>query len=43
MTVRVLFVSTGDVCRAPMAVGCLRALVQRGQLANAVEIDSAGT
>lgn len=43
MTVRVLFVSTGDVCRAPMAVGCLRALVQRARLADAFEIDSAGT
>lgn len=43
MTVRVLFVSTGDVCRAPMAVGCLRTLVQHRQLAHAFEIDSAGT
>lgn len=43
MTIRVLFVSTGDVCRAPMAVGCLRALVQRARLADPFEIDSAGT
>ncbi len=43
MTVRVLFVSTGDVCRAPMAVGCLRALVQRTRRAGDFEIDSAGT
>lgn len=43
MTVRVLFVSTGDVCRAPMAVGCLRVLVQRTRRADAFEIDSAGT
>lgn len=43
MTVRVLFVSTGDVCRAPMAVGCLRVLAQRARRAAAFEIDSAGT
>lgn len=43
MTVRILFVSTGDVCRAPMAVGCLRVLVQRARHAGAFEIDSAGT
>ena len=43
MTVRILFVSTGDVCRAPMAVGCLRTLVDRAHLADAFEIDSAGT
>lgn len=43
MTVRVLFVSTGDVCRAPMAVGCLRVLAQRAGHAGAFEIESAGT
>lgn len=43
MTVRVLFVSTGDVCRAPMAVGCLRVLVQRTRRPCDFEIGSAGT
>jgi len=43
MTIRVLFVSTGDVCRAPMAVGCLRALVQRARRTDDCDIDSAGT
>ena len=43
MAIRVLFVSTGDVCRAPMAVGCLRAFVRRARLEDAFEIASAGT
>jgi protein-tyrosine phosphatase len=42
MTVGILFVSTGNVCRSPMAVGVMRSLVNRAGLAHAFEIDSAG-
>jgi len=43
MTIRILFVSTGGTCRAPMAVGALRAIVCRAGLADAFEIDGAAT
>ncbi|MDP2329672.1 MAG: low molecular weight protein-tyrosine-phosphatase [Reyranella sp.] len=42
MTVGVLFVCTGNICRSPMAVGVLRTVVQRAGIAHAFEIDSAG-
>ncbi|WP_295133515.1 low molecular weight protein-tyrosine-phosphatase [uncultured Reyranella sp.] len=43
MTIRVLFVSTGGTCRAPMAVGTLRAIVARAGLSDLFEIDGAAT
>lgn len=43
MTIRVLFVSTGGTCRAPMAVGALRTIVGRAGLADSFEIDGAAT
>lgn len=43
MTIRVLFVSTGSTCRAPMAVGALRTIVSRVGLADSFEIDGAAT
>ena len=43
MTIRILFVSTGGTCRAPMAVGALRAIVCRAGLASSFEIDGAAT
>lgn len=43
MTIRILFVSTGGTCRAPMAVGALRTIVERAGLAASFEIDGAAT
>ena len=43
MTIRVLFVSTGGTCRAPMAVGALRTIVGRAGLADSFEIEGAAT
>ncbi len=41
--IAVLFVCMGNICRSPTAEGAFRALVERAGLADAVEIDSAGT
>jgi protein-tyrosine phosphatase len=43
MTVRVLFVCLGNICRSPMAEGVFTDLVQRAGLADQIDIDSAGT
>lgn len=43
MTIRILFVSTGGTCRAPMAVGALRTIVRCAGLADSFEIDGAAT
>ncbi len=43
MTIGVLFVCTGNICRSPMAVGVFRATARRAGLAHAFKIDSAGT
>ncbi len=40
---RVLMVCTGNICRSPTAEAVLRAQLQRAGLAEAVEVDSAGT
>ena len=40
---RVLMVCTGNICRSPMAEAVLRAKLERGGLAQAVAVDSAGT
>jgi protein-tyrosine phosphatase len=42
-TVRLLFVCLGNICRSPTAEGVMRSLVEREGLADAVELDSAGT
>lgn len=39
----VLFVCLGNICRSPVAEGVFRHLVNEAGLADAVEIDSAGT
>jgi low molecular weight protein-tyrosine phosphatase len=43
MTIGVLFVCTGNICRSPTAVGVFRAMARRAGLADAFQIDSAGT
>ena len=43
MTISVLFVCTGNICRSPMAKGVFTTLVRRAGLAAAFTIDSAGT
>jgi len=43
MTIGVLFVCTGNICRSPMAKGVFRALVRNAGLGDAFTIDSAGT
>jgi protein-tyrosine phosphatase len=43
MTIRVLFVCTGNICRSPMAEGVFRKMVKQAGLADRFEIDSAGT
>lgn len=43
MTIGVLFVCTGNICRSPTAAAVFRTLAQRAGLADAFHIDSAGT
>lgn len=43
MAIKVLFVCTANLCRSPMAEGVFRTLAERAGLADAFEIDSAGT
>jgi protein-tyrosine phosphatase len=43
MTVRVLFVCLGNICRSPMAEGVFQKLVYDAGLSDAILIDSAGT
>jgi protein-tyrosine phosphatase len=43
MTIGVLFVCTGNICRSPTAEGVFRTLVQREGLNDKFTIDSAGT
>lgn len=43
MTIGVLFVCTGNICRSPTAAGVFRTMVRIAGLAEAFTIDSAGT
>jgi|TARA_B110000483_G_scaffold216665_1_gene268385 protein-tyrosine phosphatase len=43
MSIRVLFVCLGNICRSPTAEGIFRARVQAAQLEQKIHIDSAGT
>jgi protein-tyrosine phosphatase len=43
MTIGVLFVCTGNICRSPTAEGVFRSMAQRVGLGQAFHIDSAGT
>ncbi len=42
MTISILFVCTGDVCRSSMAVGALYRMVRRAGIERLFDIDSAG-
>lgn len=43
MTIGILFVCTANLCRSPTAEGVFRSLATKAGLADAFEIDSAGT
>lgn len=43
MTIGVLFVSMGGICRAPMAAGVFRVFAQRGRIEHLFDIAGAGT
>lgn len=43
MTVKVLFVCMGNICRSPMAEGAFRKAVDEARLTDSFMIDSAGT
>jgi len=43
MTIGVLFVCTGNICRSPMAEGVFRGMAERAGLGDAFTVDSAGT
>lgn len=43
MTIGVLFVSTGGICRAPMAAGVFRTFARRGRIEHMFDIAAAGT
>jgi len=43
VTVRVLFVCLGNICRSPMAEAVFRQMVEDAGLSHAIEVDSAGT
>lgn len=40
---KILFVCMGNICRSPTAEGVMRALVERADLSDRIELDSAGT
>jgi protein-tyrosine phosphatase len=43
VTVRLLFVCLGNICRSPTAEGVMRALVREAGLEQQIQLDSAGT
>ena len=43
MTIGILFVCTGNICRSPMAEGVFRTMADRAGLASAFTVDSAGS
>ncbi len=43
MSIGVLFVSTGGICRSPMAAGVFRSFASRGRIADRFDIAAAGT
>lgn len=43
MSIGVLFVSTGGICRAPMAAGVFRTFASRGRIEDMFDVAAAGT
>ncbi len=43
MKQRILFVCLGNICRSPAADGIMQQLIERANLSNLYEVDSAGT
>ena len=43
MTIKVLFVCLGNICRSPMAEGIFQKMVDGAGLTNKIQVDSAGT
>ena len=43
MTIRVLFVCLGNICRSPMAEGVFQKMVDNAELSDQISVDSAGT
>ena len=43
MTIGILFVCTGNICRTPMAEGVFRSMARQAGLESAFTVDSAGT
>lgn len=43
MTIKVLFVCLGNICRSPMAEGVFQKMVDEAGLSAQIEVDSAGT
>jgi protein-tyrosine phosphatase len=43
MSIRILFVCLGNICRSPIAEGTFRALVEQRKLSSKISCDSAGT
>jgi protein-tyrosine phosphatase len=43
MKTRILFVCTGNICRSPTAEGVMRKVAESSDMADLLEIDSAGT
>ena len=41
--IRLLFVCLGNICRSPAAEGIMQNLIERNQLEDYIEVDSAGT
>ena len=42
-TIKILFVCMGNICRSPTAEGAFRSQVEKRNVENLFEIDSAGT
>lgn len=43
MTIKVIFVCLGNICRSPMAEGIFQQMVDEAGLSDQIEVDSAGT
>jgi len=42
-TIRLLFVCLGNICRSPAAEGIMKSIVEKNDLQDVIEVDSAGT